>query len=71
MAGGPQTLDGGVEADHGLCHGVAGRVGVKAAVDERSGLEQRTEPSGIGAGAGSGEATVVRMQERATNGVNG
>ena len=60
-----------VEADHGLCHALAGVIGVKAAVDTSAFLDERPKPGGVGPGSSCGEAAVLRMKSQSTDGVNG
>ena len=71
MPGGAESLDGGVESDHGVSHVIAGRIGVEAAVEAESLGEQRGKPGGVGSGAGGGEAEAVGIEDRATEGVDG
>jgi hypothetical protein len=66
-----EAADRRVESDHLLSHGVAGSVGVEAAVDG-TGLRQKSgKPAGIGPCAGCGYAARRRMQEKTTYGVDG
>jgi hypothetical protein len=60
-----------MEGDDGLGHGFAGGVEVEAAVKEVSLSHQDGQPSGVGAGAGGGEAQSSGMQGGATNGIDG
>ncbi len=63
--------DGGMKLDHTMSHGVAGGVGVEAAEDGQRRMEQGGEPSGVGSGAGCGQASIGRIHGVATDGVNG
>ena len=66
-----EKVDGGIESDHGLGHGLAGRVEIKAAAQAAALLKEILQPGRIGSGAGGGEATVVGMKEVTTEGVDG
>jgi len=66
-----QTLDGRIEGDHGASHGLAGRVGIEAAADLVALVKERAKPARVGAGAGRGDASMLRMEGKAADGVNG
>ena len=56
---------------HALGHDVARGIGVEAAVDRQTVLQERTQPRGIGSGTGGGETAVVGMQGVTADGVDG
>ena len=64
-------MDGRIECDHGAGHGVAGRVGVKAAVNVDVLGEQRGEPARVGTSASGRKAPMLGMKGVATDGVDG
>ena len=66
-----EAFDGRMQSDHGGGHGVAGGVGIEAAVDLASLVQQRREPARVGPGAGGREAAVVGMEGKATDGIDG
>ena len=66
-----QRVDGGGEADHGLGHGLAGGVGVEATVEGVALGQEWSQPARIGTGTGRGETPELRMEEVATDGVDG
>ena len=66
-----ESADGTMKVDQALGHGVAGRIGVKAAEDWQSQREQGAEPGRVGSGAGGGEAAIGWMKGVATEGVDG
>ena len=68
---GPEPLDGRERGDHGGGHGIAGGVGVEAAVNLRGLADQWGEPGRIRSGAGSGEAAMPGMKQSAAEGVDG
>ena len=59
-------MDGRIECDHGAGHGVAGRVGVEAAVDRVALVQQGWQPIRVGPGTGRGKAPAVGMQSKTT-----
>jgi hypothetical protein len=61
-------LDTGVEIHHGLCHGISGGIGVKAAPNGQPLLDECRKPSGVGPGAGGGDASAVRIEGKAADG---
>ena len=71
MAAWAEPLDGGVEGEHGVGRGFAGRINVKAAIDLEALVDQGGQPLGVGPGAGGGDATIVRVESKATDGVDG
>ena len=71
MVRGSQALDGRIECDHGAGHGVAGRVGVEAAVNLGVLGQQRGEPARVGTSASGGKAPMLGMKGAATDGVDG
>ena len=70
MLGRAKALDGGVQGDHGGSHGVAGGIGVEAAVNLTTLVQEGPQPEGVGAGAGGGKAPVSGMEGKAPDGVN-
>jgi len=70
VLGRAKALDGGVQGDHGGRHGVAGGIGVEAAVNLTTLVQKRSQPERVGAGASGGEAPVSGMEGKATDGVD-
>ena len=68
---GSHTLDRRMEGHHGLRHGLAGGVGIEAAVDRVALLKQRAKPAGIGPGTGGRDAAELGMEDPAADGVDG
>ena len=65
LGGRSQPVDGGMKLGHAPSHGVAGGIGVKAAVDGQTLKKQEGEPGRVRSGAGGEEATVVwRLHEK-------
>ena len=64
-------MDEGISSDHALGQGVSGGVGVEAAVDGCAGGNEIHEPRGIGTDASGGDTAVTRMENQATEGVDG
>src|SRR5271157_2953545 len=62
FAGWAEPLDGGMKPHHGLGHGFARVIAVKAAVELASLADQFREPGRIRPGASSGEAAILRVQ---------
>jgi hypothetical protein len=60
-----------MEGDHRLSHVVTSGVRIEAAVDLAALRQQRRQPSWVGPSTGSGEAVVLGMQSKATDGVDG
>jgi len=71
VLGRAETADSRMERDHLLSHGVAGRVGVEAAVEGTALRQQCGKPARIGPSTGCGYTQRRRMQEEATDGVDG
>ena len=71
VEGRTEAVDGRMACDHCLGHGVAGGIGVEAAIDRASLIQQRRQPARVGARAGGGQAVVFRMERKATDGVDG
>jgi hypothetical protein len=71
VVGRAKALDGGMQGEHGASHGVTGAVGVEAAVNLATLLQQGRQPARVGAGAGGGEALVSGMEGKATEGIDG
>ena len=70
MSGRAETFDNRMQSDHRGGHGVAGGVGVEAAVDLGSVGDKKREPGRVGSGAGGGDAPAVRMESAAADGVD-
>ena len=66
-----QELDGGMEGDHGLGHGLAGGIEIEAAPEAAALVKKIGQPGGVGSGPGGGQTTVVRMENVATDGIDG
>jgi len=64
-------LDGGMEGDHGAGHGLAGGVGVEAAINLATLGQQRVKPAGVGPDTRGGETAVLWMEGQAADGVDG
>ena len=64
-------MDGRMESDQGIGHGIACGVGIEAAVDLAALGEEGRQPAWVGSGAGGGEATVLGMEGEATEGIDG
>lgn len=71
VVGRAEALDGGMQGDHGVSHGVTGGIGVEAAVDPATVIQQGPQPARVGAGAGGGETTALGMEGHAADGVDG
>src|SRR5438093_1270137 len=71
VLGRAETADSGIECDHLLSHGVAGRVGIETAVDTMAVRQEWWQPAGIVPSSGCGYAEIRGMQEKATHGVDG
>ena len=71
VVGRAKALDGGMQGEHGASHGVTGGIGVEAAADLATLLQQGPQPARVGAGAGGGEALVSGMEGKATEGIDG
>ena len=56
---GPKALDGGMEGDHGVRHGLAGGVGVEATVNAIASGDEGSQPARVGSSAGSRDAAVL------------
>ncbi len=59
-----------LKSDHSFGHGVAGWIGVEAAVDPLSLANEGRKPAWIGSGAGGREALMLGMKGLATHGIN-
>jgi len=70
VLGRAKALDGRVQGDHGGSHGVAGGIGVEAAVNLTTLIQKGPQPERVGAGASGGEALVSGMEGKATDGVD-
>ncbi len=68
---GTESTDGGMKGAHAQGHGVACGIGVKAAVDDVTLGQERSQPRGIGPCTRGGETTIGGMKGVATNGING
>ena len=66
-----EVADSGVKSDDLLSDGIAGWVGVEAAVDGTGLRQQCGEPSWVGSSSGCGYAERRGMQEKATYGIDG
>ena len=66
-----QALDRGVLRDHGESHGIAGVVGIEAAVDVVGMADEMWEPARVWSCPCSRDAEVVRMEAEATEGIDG
>ena len=70
MLWGAKALDGRITLDHGLSHVVTCWVSIEAAMDWDAEADDVRHPCGVGSGAGSGDAPVVRMDEETTDGID-
>ena len=68
---GAEALDRGVLREHGECQGIAGVVGIEAAVDLVGMADEMREPERVWSGPCSRDAEVVRMEAEATEGIDG
>jgi hypothetical protein len=66
-----EAFDGWVQSDHGASHVVTGGIGIEAAIDRVTLVQQRLQPAWVGSGPGGGEATVVGMKGEATDRIDG
>jgi hypothetical protein len=66
-----EAFDGGTHSDHGASHIVTGGVGIEAAVNLATLVQQGPQPARVGPGAGGGKATVPGMEDKATDGIDG
>ena len=64
-------MSGRIQVDQGSSHRVAGGVGIEPAVNLAPLVEQALQPGWVGPSSGRREATVARMEGKATDGVNG
>ena len=64
VSGRAKALDNRMQGDHSGGHAVAGGIGIEAAVDRVTLVQQRLQPAWVGPGPGGGEATVVGMKVR-------
>ena len=71
VVGRAKALDGGMQSEHGGSHGVAGGIGVEAAVNLTTLIQEGPQPERVGAGTSGGEAPVSGMECKATDGVDG
>ena len=60
-----------MESDHGTSHGISGGVGIEAAVDLATLADKLREPERVLPGAGGRDATVLGMDGKAAEGVDG
>lgn len=60
-----------MEGDHGASHGFPGGVSIEATVDLKPLVKERNQPARVGPDAGSGDASVLGMEGKATDGVDG
>ncbi len=58
-------------SDHCGSHGIAGRVGIKAAIQAATLLDEMVEPEWIWSGSCGRDAAVVRMEHKAADGIDG
>ena len=68
---GAESADGGMKVAHAVGHGVACGIGVKAAVDGVTLLDERPQPRRIGPCTGGGETTIGGIKGVATDGIDG
>ena len=66
-----EALDGGIEVDHGAGHGFARRIGIKSALNGIALVKECREPARIWSGPGCRDATVLWVESKATDGING
>ena len=71
MGNGTEAFDGRVQSDQRAGHVVADGIGIKAAVDLATLIEQGAQPAWVGPGAGGGQATVLPMKSKATDRIDG
>ena len=71
VARGPEARDGWMVGDHGVSHGLAGGVGVEATVNEIALGDKGSQPARVGPSTGGGDAAVLGVESKATDGVNG
>ena len=64
-------MDGGMESDQSAGHLHPGGIGIKAAVDAVALVQERSLPAWVGSGAGCGDAAVLGMEGKATDGIDG
>ena len=64
-------MDGRMEGDESLSHGLTDDVAIEAAEDVATLVEEVRQPGGIGSGAGGGDGPVIGMKGVATEGVDG
>ena len=68
---GAKTLDGGMEGDHGVSHVIAGGIGVEATGNEVTSVDEGSQPARVGPSTGGGDAVVLGIKSKATDGVDG
>ena len=68
---GSEAVDGWMEGDHGMSHGLAGGVRVEATVNEIALSDKGSQPARVGSSAGCRDAAVLGVESKATDGVNG
>jgi hypothetical protein len=66
-----EAFDGGVQSGHGASHIIPGGIGIEAAIELTTLVQQRLQPARVGPGPGRGEATVLRMKGEATDCIDG
>lgn len=64
-------MDGRIESDHGASHGFPGGVSIEATVDLMTPVKKRNQPAGVGPHAGRGDASVLGMEGKTADGVDG
>jgi len=60
-----------MQSDHRSGHVVTDGIGVEAAVDFPTLVQQRAEPAGIGSDARGGQTTALRVESKATDRIDG
>ena len=67
----PQALDSAIAFVHRFSHVIASGVGIEAAIDWQSSADNGRHPGGVGSGSGGGDAPEARVDQRATEGIDG
>ena len=66
-----KALNERIQSDHGASHGFAGGIGIKAAVNGMPLVKECSQPARVGSGTGCGDATVLGVESKATDRIDG
>ncbi len=71
MLWGTQAFNGRMLSDHSAGHGIAGMVGIKAAIYAATLFDEMVKPEWLWSGACGRDAAVVWMERKAADGIDG